>query len=452
MRVVIEQCESVPGEQSRRSPPAGGSPWLPADREPPSGLFVRRLVGLLVAAVPIATILWIPIAKAPGLGTLSALDVNLLTLWVLVFLAGRSHGRARPPWVFPAVGLALGLCAVLGHALFALSADAEPGSGLVDIRELAVHMKRFGFAAILPVAMSLAAERRLRKALLVTLPLALTMLIVLTLTPNWAGRLAIAEQIDPYALGDRAVGGLSNPNDFGSVAVITGLGILALLPFLRRPLLRSALAVGTTFAMVFAVAISGSRSAALGSGLAVMYLVTTRGATRRRLLLAGVVVLAIGYVVVAGTPLQDRFGSLLSERTHEAGLSSRLEAQEIALRGAAANPLGVGLLNFPSATERFSDGSRVGPVRGSDSFYVDHLLATGLVGAALIVLLARRAWVHVGSATPASSSRLLRAGLVAVGAFGTATLIPASYWVAPFFFLLVGLAGVLKGERRGRGD
>jgi O-antigen ligase len=141
--------------------------------------------------------------------------------------------------------------------------------------------------------------------------------------------------------------------------------------------------------------------------------------------------------------------SVLEHGAKEDNVSSRLEAQYITAKAAVLNPLGVGYSNFRQATQTLATGGGTFTyVEGSDSVYFDTLLGSGLAGLVTLLFLYRKCWRYLGAKnkTKDGPNRILRAACLAVFVFGTATIAPMSIFVAPTFFMLVGLGSIVKRE------
>jgi O-antigen ligase len=406
----------------------------PAARRGPLPLAGR---GLLLLSIPLS-IVWIPVANVPGLGNVALADVVLLALWGAVgcelTLRG-ARGVRRSPLVIVAVAAAIGLLAGLG-------AEIE-GFDRTWILEALHLMKRFGFAAILPLAAALFRAPGVSRATRVLTLLCMGAMVLFVARPELQAHLPRPAAWDPADMDDRPTGLLTNANDLAYASV--GLAVLhaAFLPRGARLAGRAALAA-TLAGGAYCVLSSGSRSGLIGSALAVAFVVgVSRIRRRTKVLLLGVSAAAILGGLSASAIFHERMERFYRERLADENVSSRLEAQWIAVQAALARPLGVGYQNFLPATssirERYAFTT-------SDSVYTDTLLGAGFLGLAALVGVLALAW-HQASAPGDDGRRIRQAGLVAFLFFGTASVIPMSVFVAPLFFWIPA-AGVLAGEER----
>src|SRR4051812_32361892 len=104
---------------------------------------------LLSVAVP-ASLFWYPIANIGGIGNVTMCDVVLVLLWGItlprVFARKKISATDRRPLKILGWVLVLGVLAALGSSV---------SSGTVGpAQEFAAYMKRFGLAAIIPLALS----------------------------------------------------------------------------------------------------------------------------------------------------------------------------------------------------------------------------------------------------------------------------------------------------------
>lgn len=391
--------------------------------------------GLLLLSIPLSVV-WIPVASLPGLGNATLGDVVLLSLWGAVAceltLRG-ARGVPRAPLLLVAVTAAIGLFAGLGAEI--------SGFERTWILEALQLMKRFGFAAILPLAAALFRARGLSRATRAVTLLCTGAMVLFVVRPELQAHLPRPAAWDPTAMDDRPTGLLTNANDLAYAAV--GLAVLhaALLP--RRPGLLARLALAATLAGgAWCVLSSGSRSGLIGSvmGLGFVILVS-RIRWRAKALLVAVAVAAVLGGLSASAIFRERMERIYRERLEDENVSSRLEAQWIAIQASLARPLGVGYLNFLPATssirERYAFTT-------SDSVYTDTLLGAGFLGLGALLGVLALAW-HQASARRDTGRRIRQAGLVAFLFFGTASVIPISVFVAPLFFWIPA-AGLVAGD------
>ncbi|BDG02304.1 O-antigen ligase family protein [Anaeromyxobacter oryzae] len=401
-------------------------------------LFRPAAHALVLVLVP-ASLIWWPIGVIPGLGTITISDAILITLWALTALgvgAARHLGwRART-----AIGIALLPLAVGGlGALAAWLSSGSPGDAAL---ELSLHLKKYGLAAVLPLALVVFPVRRLAAAVRVVIVCTLLASSLAVIFPELADRLPLAARIqedDPEFEEGRSVGLGSNPNDFAYTSM--GLAVLDLALARRR---RGALAwAGDAIVLAsagFNVVASASRSGMLAAAAATAYLlVRWRGAPVARIAIAGMLAVA----VVLGLRYDDAFAErtvrFFRQGAGEANLAGRLAAQRSALATAVEHPLGVGSRHtIPAMTPHLAGyGNYLGT---TDSLYMDTLLASGFLGLVALLLLLRRGWLLISRCDDGRRRVLLQAGFIAFLTAGLASVSPASFFVAPTFFLLVAVS------------
>jgi O-antigen ligase len=385
---------------------------------------------LLVAIVPLS-LFWFPIGHVPGAGNVTAADAALLALWAVTAWEVLWRGPA-------AVDLRTGglvAAAVLIGALAGLGSELSTATGK-GFLELSLFMKRFGLAAVLPLAARLFAGGRTAGWTRVATLAGVAALTTFTLVPELQASLPRPDAWDAASAGDRATGPLTNPNDLAYAAV--GLAFLhaALVP--RRPgALDRVLLAATLAGSATCLVSSASRSGLLGAGGAVLVLLASSGIrVRTKLLVAACVVACVAGGLASNRVFQERVNRLYAQGRSEENVSSRLAFQALAVRASLESPLGVGFTNFAAAGERLTLEYRL---EGSDSVYCDTLLGAGFGGLAVLLLLFRGAWRHAGRAVAARGG-VLRAGLAAFLLFGTAAVIPISVFLSPLFFSLVAAA------------
>jgi O-antigen ligase len=418
------------------------APSTDADLAVPPGVALARrgLVALggramLLASVPLS-IVWIPVASVPGLGNIALADVVLLGLWAAVafeLTVGGARGVERTPLILVPAAAAIGIFAGLGAEI--------AGFDRTWILEALHLMKRFGFAAILPLAAALFRARGLARTTRGLTLLCMGAMVLFVAIPSLQSHLPRPATWDPADMDDRPTGLLTNANDLAYAAV--GLAVLhaAFLP--RRAGLAARLALAATLAgAAYCVLSSGSRSGLLGSTLAVAFvLLVSRVRWRTKALLLAVSVSAIVVGLSASAIFRERMERFYRERLADENVSSRLEAQWIAVQTSVAQPLGVGYQNFLPATSNLRERYAF---TTSDSVYTDTLLGAGFLGLAALVGVLGLAW-HQASGRGDDGRRIRQAGLIAFFFFGTASVIPMSVFVAPLFFWIPA-AGVLAGD------
>jgi O-antigen ligase len=402
-----------------------------------SGLVPLAGRALLLSSVPLSVV-WIPVAAVPGLGNVAAADVVLLGLWAAcaVELALRGvRGVEAEPFVVLALAGGLGLLAGLG-------AEVAGHEGTFVLETLLL-MKRFGFAAILPLAAALFRSRGLSRATRALTVLCMAAMVLFVLRPELQVHLPRPSTFDPTAMDDRPTGLLTNPNDLAYAAVAMAVLHAAFLP--RRAGLAARLVLAAVLAgAAICVVSSGSRSGLIGSAGALAFLSLASGVRWR----SKVLLLAIsGFVIAAGlssSPIfHERIERFYRQKLGDENVSSRLEAQWIAVQAALAHPLGVGYQNFLAATANIRQSYAF---TTSDSVYVDTLLGAGFLGLAALLLLLAVTWRHA-SRQRDDGVRIRQAGLIAFLLFGTAAVVPISVFLAPLFFWIPAAAALAREGR-----
>jgi O-antigen ligase len=391
---------------------------------------------LLLASVPLAVV-WIPVASLPGLGNVAAADVVLLGLWAAVALELALRGAREveaEPFVVLACASAVGLLAGLGAEI--------AGHEGTFVLEALLLMKRFGFAAILPLAAALFRSRGVARATRVLTVLCMAAMVLFTLRPELQAYLPRPTTFDPTAMDDRPTGLLTNPNDLAYASVALAVLHAAFLPR-RAPLIERAVLAATLAGAAICVVSSGSRSGLIGSAGALAFLTLASGFRRR----SKVILLAVSGVVIAAglssSPLfHERIERFYRQRLGDENVSSRLEAQWIAVQASAGHPLGVGYQNFLSATSNLRKSYAF---TTSDSVYVDTLLGAGIPGLVALLALLAATWRHA-SRRHDDARRIRQAGLVAFLLFGTAAVVPISVFLAPLFFWIPAAAALARAR------
>jgi hypothetical protein len=393
---------------------------------------------LLLAAIPLSLV-WIPVGRLPGMGNVAASDVALLGLWALVAVALLVRGGAD---VDPAAAL-MPVLALLVAALAGLGSEISlpQGKGLFEALSF---MKRFGLAAIMPLAAILFRSPGMERWTRWVCVLTLAILAAFTLDPSLQARLPRPEDWNAEAMADRATGSVTNPNDLAYASVSLFVLYGALWPRRARAGSWVLLAFALAAAGVCLVS-SGSRSGVIGAGAALGYVLLSARIglrTKAALIAAAVTVVAAGWS--RSTVFEERLGRAYREGLGEINVYSRLDAQWLAVRAAVAHPVGVGFTSFGEVTA----AERTYFVLGTaDSVYVDTLLGAGFAGLLLLLGLFWLAWRQTArGAADARRASVLRAGLVAFFVFGLATVVPVSVFLAPLFFTLAAASAYPEAE------
>jgi O-antigen ligase len=396
--------------------------------------FVSR--ALILAAIPLA-VWWVPLGIIPGAGNVTATDAVLALLWVLVAWRLLTGSAAR----VGTAAIALPLLAVLLGALAGIGAESS-GSGINGRFEFALFMKRFGLAAILPLAAVLFRSPHMAAWTRAATLAAIGAQALFTLVPTLDVHLARPESWEPGIFGDRAIGLVTNPNDLAYTVIALAILHAAMLPVRPRVADRALLLAALAGAAICVVS-SASRSGLLGAGSALVFAVLSRRIRlRTRIAVTAVVAATVAIGLSSTAVFEERVTRAYDEGSSEENVASRLDLQSIALRAALDHPLGVGYTGFEGAGARVS---RNYELRGSDSLYFDTLLGAGFLGVVALLALLRTAWRHVGRASGGREigATILKAGVVAFLVFGTAAVVPISVSSAPLFFSLVGAVAYL---------
>jgi hypothetical protein len=391
---------------------------------------------LLSLVLPLAVV-WIPVSRQTGLGTVTLLDIVLCLLWLTTLFRLRCVSVSYRPYKL-AAGIVMS--AVL-PAAFAMAGALLFNNRLDVAIDLMQQLKRFGMPSIIPLAL-LVAPRECASRMRIILIGSVALMVLLAATP-WVGLLPInAEATDLPSADPRAMGSLSNPNDYSYIGIfgaLTGLSFGA-----DRTIRRLSRYIWCTLALVVgltALVTSASRSGIVAAVLGSTYITfTSRQSPKgKALLLLGLCIIAV--VSWQSLPtFQDRMQRVISQTAADDSFSARIEAQEVALRTWIDHPLGVGFSNMYAATQRNASDSRlVVGVATSDNIYVDFLLGAGLFGLGCLILCLRCCLALVRQPSQRSGAIYLRTGILCAVVFGLATVSPASYVVAPFFFTLVGI-------------
>jgi O-antigen ligase len=395
------------------------------------------LVGraLLVAIAPLSLV-WIPMAGVPGLGNVAVVDAVLIALWAAtaadLLMRGAGELELGPP-ILVVLATAIAALAGIGAEL------SRTGRGVV---EFLLFMKRFGLAAILPLAAARFRSPAVAAWTRAVVALTAAALAVSTFSPAVRDLVPRPAEWDPTAMGDRATGLLTNPNDLAYAAIALALLHAALLP--RRGWLARLGFALTLASSAVCVAAAGSRSATMGALAAVAFLLLSSAVRLQAKIVIVLVGVALAFGLSASEVFTARLGQFFDRGVEEENVSSRLEAQMVAARASFERPFGVGFGAFPGAISRSMTAYAF---TTTDSVYFDTLLGAGFLGLAALLALFVVAWRRAGRARGAAHARVLQAGLVAFFWFGTATVVPVSMFLAPLFFSFVAGADPVRAGR-----
>jgi O-antigen ligase len=408
-------------------------------------LLVRFHTLALLSVFP-CTMLWWPLYRSSSFSNFILLDCAYLALWVtsLALLLG----RGQLPWLgrqcvkLCVFGLVAAWCSAIGSLVFGQTARLA-----IDLLR---QLRGLGFASIIPLSMYLASTVRIRRWVAVSVLLSTTFNVGVQFT-GYQEKLPLFNEFRDLNWQQtlRPTGAVSNANDYAYISLL-GLAIaIALWSSIRRsaafPRLLCFTAVG---ASLYGVLSSGSRSAMVGLLCGAVYYITKRRiSTGKKLGLIALTVLALAIAWRASSVFQERMDLAMTQRMEERDLASRIEAQSICLRTWVAWPLGVGFSNMPEATAPYAGEAALvrGAVVGSDNIYVDYLLGAGIQGLAFLLLCFGACWKLAKAAGVASGNAVLQSAIVALLCCGFASVAPASMFVAPFFFAVVGIAALPEG-------
>jgi len=407
--------------------------------------FLPALARLLLILGLVSSLFWVPLFESGGLGTVTVADFCLLCLWpiTLIYLLASlrlSRANLHPFWI--AV-----LATIIG-LLSAVAAYSFTGSPVSAVSDLALHMKRFGLASIIPLALWTFGSRRFTGTSVIVIAVSLVLISVFSIFPQFQ-RLLPAYQSSATSLeGDvRATGAVSNPNDLAYVSVLALCSIYGLAVNVRKSVFSNIVVGIASLSGLANIVLSGSRSGVLSLLAAASFIVVRSRMTKSKKLILLASVLVAGFV---GFQLSDIFASRIqrayNERLGDASISIRLQMQAVAAEVSLRHPIGVGMRNFVAATKGELGDVPFTQISGSDSIYFDTLVATGFAGLLVLVALYRLIWLYQ-STCPPRPRVYFSGGFVAALVFGCASVSPSSVYVAPLFFFTVGAAGLYSFNR-----
>jgi hypothetical protein len=338
-----------------------------------------------------------------------------------------------------------GVFAVVGSALF--SGSGQPAN------EMLFHLKRFGFASVMPLAMVQCGLQRFLQGIRYMLMLCIAVQVFALLAPEIRDALPVFAQMAGAEIKvSRALGLFTNPNDLAYFTVCTMANLLAIRANTRRASpIGTIYFVSTLCGAGYLLIESASRSAVIALLAAYIYYFSKGHAgIKKKAFIGGALVLAGAFALNYSDVFLERMSDAYLHGTKELNLVGRLEAQKIAALAALENPLGVGFRNFPEATHALSQSAYFLEVSGSDSIYVDFLLGAGFLGFLALIACFALCWRFIRSTAPGQDQPaiILRSGCLAAFIFGLATIAPASVFVAPSFFFLVGSAALVSTQPR----
>lgn len=411
-------------------------------------LLERFHVVVLLFVLP-CTVFWWPVYSSATSGNLTLLDCTLLALWVTslaLFLGSHTQlpSMARRCASVCVFAILIGCCSALSTVVFGQTANL--------VGDLLRFMKVFGLPSIIPLSICLTPEVPIHRLLTGSALLSTSFNIGVQFT-DYQDKLPLFTHFTDLSAGQafRPTGAISNPNDYAYIS-IAGLAFAMAwwLSAKGSSTLPRLLCVAAMVASLYGIVTSGSRSAIAGLLCGAMYYTVKRGfSTAAKVGLVGLLVLIVSVGWQLSEVFRERMDAAITQGAQEMNVISRLEAQTIALRAWIAWPLGVGFSNMPEATTPYASGAQwVAAVQGSDNIYVDVLLGAGINGLAFLLLCFAGCWKLATSAPLGPRTGVFRSAIVCFFCCGFATMAPATVFVAPFFFTLVGLAALPEGPSR----
>ncbi len=320
-----------------------------------------------------------------------------------------------------------------------------------SVNEILLHLKRFGFASVIPLAMVQCASPAFLHRARYILMICLLILVFFLLAPEFRDFLPVFDNMTNLeSMGNRALGCITNPNDLAYISVCAAATLCALQTNARLftfvGLAGFLIALGCA---TFLIIESGSRSGLLGALAAIFYYVCKSRASPGKKTFLLVVLVLVGVVALQYSEVfKERMTDIYTQGVNEGNFAGRLESQKIAFLTALENPLGVGFKNFIEVTHDYSHHFNFAEVSGSDSIYIDFLLGAGVLGLVALLTCFILCWRFIRSiaAGQERSATILHAGCLAAFIFGFAAVSPASVFVSPFFFFLVGSASLARAR------
>jgi O-antigen ligase len=385
--------------------------------------------GMLLIASVAFSLVWFPVART-GVGTIAGSDAALIALWAVTALDLLVRGAWELDVETPAMVVMAIVIALLAAAASEVSRAQSDG-----LLEFMSFMKRFGLAAVIPLAAVRFGSRSTATGLRVLTVAAIAALVVFALRPELHDLLPKPDDWEEGREMVRAAGLGMNPNNLAYGAVALAILHGALMP--RRSgtsarLLLLLVLAGTAVCVV----LSGSRSGLVGAvGALAFLLLRTRMSARAKLGLCVGAAAALVVGLQVNPTFQERLGRLYQLGANEANVAGRMHAQGLAVRAAGEHPFGVGFRNIGWAAR---SNQTYYAFATSDSAYVDTLLGAGVPGLLAFLLLLRLGWRHVArTGRRDRAESVLQAGLVAFFVFSMATVVPLSVFLAPLFFTII---------------
>lgn len=421
--------------QSALSPYRTGQPerwWAERILRVDGIYYLRVLAAFALCLLPLSTVLYFPLVKVGGSGTVTFNDAWLIVIWVLTssLLLAKSKLTRNETRALYISGLSILPC-FLG-VVGALTYDASS-----PVRsQFFMQFKYLGEASIATVSLLLCSESQKQRVAKCAV-LAGILLVVIPLTPvaDW-----LPKPDNVIEFEGRYTGTIFNPNDFAAISVFVMCialgGVRGRWAWLWKGL---ALAVAGG-----AIVSSASRAAVVAVFVVVVWTAkNSRASVARKGAIFAALAIAVGSSLLLVSSYRNRMDSAFGSKTVDDNFAGRVDAQIITTNTALHYPLGVGIVNFPVATQEFNSNSlfnNVDLVYTSDSLYCDYFLGSGLAGLLAVLALFVLAWRIIGSNYDKHGRVYLQAGLLGAAAIALASLTPATAFASPFFFLLIGMS------------
>ncbi len=217
--------------------------------------FIQIVARIFIISLIPATVFWIPLHSQAGVGNFTLLDLIFVFIWAITlsyYCLVHSHSNTtKIAFKIAMFTVLIGLLAMLASIMY--KPDKQP------ISEILIFMKRFGSAGIIPLALSLFMSRSLRFWSVVTSYFCLASLWLCNIFPVARALLPIANT-SATSPQNRAIGAISNPNDFAYISILLLLIIFANTAMSKRfAILRILICVSALFFSIANLITSGSR-------------------------------------------------------------------------------------------------------------------------------------------------------------------------------------------------
>lgn len=397
-------------------------------------VFTRGL-SLLVTALPVAVVFWIPLFHV-GTYNVSALFVVTAGLAFIVVLrtaANKTSSVRRELFLVPIAFLPL-VFGMIGSTL-------TIGSFHNLLNGVLIYTVRFAFYAVLPAALVMAPYRSIRR---MAFFLALSLLVGLgysIVTPS-STQMAVAN------FGDRATGVFYNPNVMGDVAVLAMNWALGRAFDWHQERSSRWFSVVLTVVATISILKSGSRSALVAAlaSIALWGAITfwsrktkLRAQTWVEALIALCVLGILGLLMLPRTTIWARLQEVFALGAATPNVAGRIEAFRIGLEVFAAHPLGIGVGNIPVVARPYSQSLwDIGGLTTTDNQFLEVLIESGVPGllsfVITLIILARRARA---TGTPQGYSVMVN--IVAMSIAGLAAFTFYSPFISSLLWTMYGM-------------